>query len=59
MNRRQPMTAAEARANVFEMRQHTTRNAAVKLLMLAIGPRGNLTDGARDIYRAELARLTA
>jgi len=57
--RRPPMTAGEARAVVAEMQAQTRPAAAVRLLMLAIGPAGNLTDEARNVYCAELDRLTA
>ena len=57
--RRPKLDAAGARENIAEMKQHTPRFAAIKMLSLAIGPAGNLTDEARTIYRAELDRLTS
>jgi len=57
--RKPPMTAEEARDNVSEMYAHTDQRAAVRLMRMALGPIGNLTDEARDVYRAALAKLTA
>jgi hypothetical protein len=57
--RRSPMTAEQAREVVAEMQRHTSKRSAVRLLTIATGLGGNLTDEARDIYRAELERLSA
>lgn len=52
-----PMTREEAQENVAEMMRHTPRDAMRRLLQLALGPLGNLSDDARDVYRAALAKL--
>lgn len=57
--RRPRLDADGARQNVAEMRAATPMLAAVRLMTLATGPAGNLTDGAREVYLAEIARLTA
>ncbi len=58
-SRKPPMTADEARENVAEMSAHTDPRAAVRLMAIALGPLGNLTDEARDVYRAAIAKATA
>lgn len=55
MNRRQPMTADEARENVATMRRETEPRAMRRLLTVALGPLGNITDEARAVYAAALA----
>jgi len=57
--RKPPMTADEARENAAAMSAQTDPRAAVRLMRLALGPLGNLTDGARDVYRAAIAKATA
>lgn len=57
--RRPAMEATEANAVVAEMRGKTNKRSAVRMLQLALGPAGNLSDEARAIYAAELDRLTA
>ena len=52
--RRAPMTGADAMANLAEMRVDTSKKAMRRLLQVAIGPLGNLTDDARAVYTAEL-----
>jgi len=52
--RRAPMTADEARANVATMRADTSKKAMRRLLQVAVGPLGNLTEDARAIYTAAL-----
>lgn len=52
--RRPPMSAEEARENIAEMRLHTNPRAMRRLLTLALGPLGNLSDEARTIYQAEI-----
>ena len=59
MNRKPPMTADEARAAVADMRGVTHPRAAVRMMQTALGPLGNLTDGAREVYRAAIAKATA
>jgi len=49
------MTADEARANIAAMHADTSKKAMRRLLQVAVGPLGNLTDDARAIYAAELA----
>jgi HD-GYP domain-containing protein (c-di-GMP phosphodiesterase class II) len=57
--RRPPMPADAAREVVAEMQRKTSKRAAVRMLTLALGPAGNLSDEARTIYRDELERLGA
>lgn len=57
MTRKEPMTATEAHDNILSMRQETPRSAMVKLINMALGPLGNLTDEAKSIYRAERDRI--
>lgn len=52
--RRAPMSESEARAVVAEMIADTPRAARVKLWRTAIKI-GNLSDAAKDVYRAALA----
>lgn len=54
MNRRPPMTADEARESVAAMRRDTEPRAMRRLLTVALGPFGNLTDEARIIYAVAL-----
>jgi hypothetical protein len=51
------MTADEARDNVRRMKAETPKNAMKRLLQLAIGPLGNLSDDACAVYRAALAEM--
>lgn len=56
---RPPMTEAEARENVAAMKAETPRNAQVRLLTIAVGPMGNLSAAAREVYAARLRELEA
>ena len=56
---RNPMTRAEAEQNIAAMLAKTPRNAMRALLRHALGPIGNLSDDAREVYRAALADITA
>ncbi len=51
---RTPMTADQARRNVAEMTSKTPANARKRLLQIALGPLGNLSDEARAVYQAAL-----
>ena len=55
MNRKPPMTAEEARENVSAMMAETEPAARRRLMKLALGPLGNLSDDAKAVYRAALA----
>jgi hypothetical protein len=57
--RRPLMTADQAREVICEMQRKTSKKSAKRLLTLALGPAGNLSDEARDVYRAELERIGA
>ena len=50
MTRKHPMTADEARENIAAMRAETPANAMRKLIQIALGPLGNLSDEAKAIY---------
>jgi hypothetical protein len=52
---RHPMTADQARCNVAEMISKTPASARKRLLQIALGPLGNLSDEARAVYQAALA----
>jgi hypothetical protein len=52
---RHPMTADQARRNVAEMTSKTPANARKRLLQIALGPLGNLSDEARAVYQAALS----
>lgn len=52
--RKAPMTAEEAQENIAEMQAHTKPAAMRRLIALALGPAGNLSEGARTIYRSAL-----
>jgi hypothetical protein len=52
---RHPMTADQARRNVAEMISKTPANARKRLLQIALGPLGNLSDEARAVYQAALS----
>ena len=54
-----PMTAAEARENVEAFRLETPMGVTMKMLRLALRPYSNVTDEAREVYRAELRRIEA
>ena len=51
---RHPMTASEARRNVAAMLKETPATARKRLLQIALGPLGNLSDEARAVYQAAL-----
>jgi hypothetical protein len=53
--RRAPMTADEARNNVAAMQADTNKKVMRRVLQIALGPLGNLTDEARFNYAASLA----
>ena len=57
MNRKPPLSTAEARENIAAMEAETPREAMRRLLTLALGPAGNLSKGARKIYAAKLAAM--
>lgn len=54
MTRKAPMTADEARENVAAMLAETKPAPMRRLLSLALGPLGNLSDEARSVYQAAL-----
>lgn len=55
MNRtREPMTAQEARDNIAAMLKETPAPAMQRLIRVALGPLGNLSEEARAVYRAAL-----
>lgn len=54
MHRKPPMTEAEARENVAAMMAETEPMARRKLIRLALGPLGNLSEAAKAVYRAAL-----
>lgn len=56
MIRKQPMTAEEARENITAMMAETKPAARRRLIDLALGPLGNLSDEAKAVYRAALER---
>ncbi|MBT8460010.1 MAG: hypothetical protein KJN60_10105 [Boseongicola sp.] len=53
-----PMTREEAQSVVAQMRDETNVVAQRRLLKLALGPFGNLTPEAADVYRARLAQIS-
>ena len=55
MTRKPPMTTDEARENIAAMRAETPSNAMRRLITIALGPLGNLSDEARAIYREALS----
>ena len=52
-----PMTKNEAIANIKAMRAETPKNAMKKILQMAIGGFGNLSDEARKVYTEELEQM--
>lgn len=52
---RNQMTASQARKNVAEMLKKTPANARKRMLQVALGPLGNLSDEARAVYQAALS----
>lgn len=54
---REPLTAYEASQNVETMKRETAIDAQSKVLQMALGNHGNLTDGARKVYADRLAEL--
>ena len=54
MTRKPPMTADEARSNIAAMRAETPANAMKRLIKVALGPLGNLSDEAKAIYSEAL-----
>lgn len=57
MAQRTAMTETEARENIAAMEAETPRAAMRHLLNLALGPHGNLSEEARTIYAAKLAKM--
>ena len=55
MTRPAPMTAETAREIVATMQRETSKQARVSLMRNAIRI-GNLSDAAKDVYRAALAQ---
>ena len=55
MTRKPPMTADEARKIIAAMIAETPANAMQRLITLALGPLGNLSDEARAIYQEALS----
>ena len=55
MTRKPPMTANEAREIVAEMFRVTSKRARVGMWKTALSI-GNLSEGAREVYRDALAR---
>ena len=53
-NRKEPMTDDEAQENIAMMQAHTQPAAMRRLIALALGPDGNLSEGAKTIYRSAL-----
>ncbi len=53
-NRKELMTADEAQENIAMMQEHTQPAAMRRLVELALGPHGNLSEGAKTIYRSVL-----
>lgn len=58
MRSKAPMTATEARENIDAMDAETPIPAMRRLLTLALGPIGNLSPAAREIYAAKLAEIS-
>ena len=54
MTSKPPMTEAEARENIAQMRAHTKPDAMARLIGFAL-QLGNLTPEARAVYQAEKA----
>jgi hypothetical protein len=50
------MNAEQARENVACMVSKTRKDARVGLMKHAIGPIGNLTEEAREVYREQLRK---
>lgn len=53
MNRKR-MTAIEARDNIAAMMRDTSADARKRLLQVALGPLGNLSNEARTVYQEAL-----
>lgn len=53
MNRKR-MTAIEARDNIAAMMRDTPADARKRLLQVALGPLGNLSNEARTVYQEAL-----
>jgi hypothetical protein len=52
MTRKPPMTKQEAIKIIAIMRKETPANAMRKIIEIALGPHGNLSDEARAVYQA-------
>ena len=52
---RPPMTAETAREVVATMNAKTKRDARIALYRAALGKHGNLSEEAKEVYRAALA----
>jgi hypothetical protein len=50
MRRKEPMTAEEARENIAAMKAETNPKAMQRLIAVALGPLGNLSDEAKAVY---------
>lgn len=55
--RKLPMTATEAQNYIEEIRHATKPSVQRFILKTALGPLGNLTNEAREVYRARLDNL--
>jgi hypothetical protein len=53
-NNKPPMTANEAREIIAEMRVRTKPDAMRRVIELALGPVGNLSEEAKVVYREAL-----
>ncbi len=51
------MTKQEAEENITMMEAHTPRPAMKKLIQIALGPLGKLSDEAKAVYAAKLGEL--
>ena len=54
MTTKAPMTAQEAEENIAAMQAETPPSAMRRLISIALGPLGNLSDEARAVYAAAL-----
>ena len=54
---KRPMTKSEAIENVAAMKADTPKNAMKRLLTMALGPIGNLSDEATVVYQDALKEL--
>ena len=54
MTRKTPMTAIEASENIAAMKSNTKPAAMKRLIQIALGPLGNLSEEAKEVYRSAL-----